>query len=176
MVATFQRLKGALVLAPVLGFPYFKGPKTGQFILDTDFCQMQTVGILSQIQQGWEVVIAYGSKKLNKSQQNYLSTKGELYAGLIWMDKYQYYLQHGLRFKWCTDSIALKHVHTMDPNGAIMEQWLHALSTYDFEVKHRTGTKHNNSDTLSRGGFPEEPESEGAADVHAIELINQRPL
>ncbi len=59
--------KGALVSAPVLGFPYFKGPKAGQLILDTDFCQTQTEGILSQVQQGQEVIITYGSKKLNKT-------------------------------------------------------------------------------------------------------------
>ncbi len=70
MIAAFQKLE-ALVSAPILGFPYFNGPKVGQFILDTDFCQTQTAGVLSQIQNGREVIIAYGSKKLNKSQQNY---------------------------------------------------------------------------------------------------------
>ncbi len=90
MKKVFESLKEALTTAPVLGFLYFSGPKAGQFILDTDFCQMQTAGILSQLQKGREVVITYGSKKLNKSQRNYPSTKGELYAGIMWMDKSVY--------------------------------------------------------------------------------------
>ncbi len=75
MIAAFQKLKEALISVPILGFPFFNGPKTGQFILDTDLCQTQTAGVLSQIQNSQEVVIAYGSKKLNKHQQNYPSMK-----------------------------------------------------------------------------------------------------
>ncbi len=96
MAKALETLKRAVTTAPILGFPYFKGPMAGQFILDTDFCQTQTAGILSQIQDGKETVIAYGSKKMNKSQRNYPSTKGELYAGITWMEKYPYYLQYGL--------------------------------------------------------------------------------
>ncbi len=176
MERAFKELKGALVTAPVLGFPYFKGPKAGQFILDTDFCQTQTAGILSQMQNGTEVVIAYGSKKLNKNQLNYPSTKGELYAGLTWMDKYQYYLQHGPQFKWRTDNSALRSVKTMDPKGAIVERWLGALATYDFEVEHRPGTKNTNADALSRGGFPEPAEPEGSPNIDALEAIEERPI
>ena len=34
------------------------------------------------------MVIAYGSKKLTKSQLKWPSTKGELYAGMYWVVKY----------------------------------------------------------------------------------------
>ena len=136
MAKTFETLKRALTTAPILGFPYFKGPMAGQFILDTDFCQTQIAGILSQMQDGKETVIAYGSKKLNKSQRNYPSTKGELYAGITWMDKFRYYLQHRPKFKWRTDNAALKWIKTMEPKGAILERWLTMLSEYDFEVEH----------------------------------------
>ncbi len=37
MEASFETLKASLVSAPILGFPYFRGPKAGRFILDTDF-------------------------------------------------------------------------------------------------------------------------------------------
>ncbi len=144
-----SRLKRALTTAPILGFPYFKGPMAGQFILDTDFCQTQIAGILRQMQDGKETVIAYGSKKLNKSQRNYPSTKGELYAGITWMDKFGFYLQYGPKFKWRTDNTALKWIKTMEPKGAILERWLTMLSEYDFEVEHCAGTKHGNTDALS---------------------------
>ncbi len=54
MTRAFNQLKRSLTTAPILGFLYFKGPMAGQFILDTDFCQTQTAGILSQMQDGRE--------------------------------------------------------------------------------------------------------------------------
>ena len=71
MVESFKALKGRLTTFPVLGFSHFRGAKAGKFILDTDFSIDQTAGILSQLQGGREVVIAYGSKKLEKCQKNY---------------------------------------------------------------------------------------------------------
>ena len=50
MQKSFEALKRALTTYPVLGFPYFKGPKAGRFTLDTDFCNDQIAGILSQEQ------------------------------------------------------------------------------------------------------------------------------
>ncbi len=145
----------------------------GQFILAMDFCQTQTAGILSQIQDGRETVIACGSKKLNKSQRNYLSTKGEFYAGITWMEKYHYYLQYRPRFKWRTDNVALKWIKTMEPKGAILERWLTMLSEYDFEVEHRAGVYHGNADTLSWGGKAEEadPEPDDTPAIQALCII-----
>jgi hypothetical protein len=153
MEASFHQLKKALVEAPILGFPYFHGPKAGRFILDTDFSGKQIGAVLSQNQEGREVVIAYHSKKLNAAQSNYPSTKGELYAGLFFMEKFRYYLQHGPRFIWRTDNSALTAVHKMEPRGAIVERWLSTLADFDFTVQHRAGTKHGNADGLSRGAY-----------------------
>ncbi len=150
MEESFKAIKRALTSYPVLGFPYFKGPKAGQFILDTDFSASQIAGILSQNQQGTEVVIAYGSKKLNSSQKNYPSTKGELFAGIHFMDKYRYYLQFGQKFLWRTDNKALRSVHTMKPPSSIIMRWLETLADFDFEVQHRAGKKHRNADAVSR--------------------------
>jgi len=150
MEKAFHQLKIALTSYPVLGFPYFKGQKAGQFILDTDFSGNQIAGILSQIQEDKEVVIAYGSKKLTKCQRNWPSTKGELYAGMAWMIKYRYYLQYGTKFLWRTDNNALKYIKTMDCPSGIVERWLNTLADFNFEVQHRAGKKHCNADGLSR--------------------------
>ncbi len=94
--------------------------------------------------------------------------KGELYAGIMWMDKYQCYLQHGPTFKWRTDNVALKHVRTMEPKGAIVEWWLGMLATYDFEGEHRAGNKHTNADALSRSVCPDPPDPEGEGGVEEV--------
>ena len=150
METSFEAIRTALTASPILGFPYFKGPKAGQFILDTDFAQTQIGAVLSQEQDGREIVIAYGSKKLSKSQQNWPSTKGELFAGMYFMLKYQYYLKFGPTFLWRTDNSALKYVETMTCPSGIIERWLTTIADFDFQVEHRAGTKHGNADGMSR--------------------------
>ncbi len=165
MVNSFEELKKRLVEAPVLGFAYFKGDKAGKFVLDTDFCKNQVSGILSQVQEGREVVIAYGSKKLNQSQQNWPSTKGELYAGIHFMDKYRYYLQFGRPFLWRTDNAALTYIRTMHCPSGIIQRWLGTLADFNFEVEHRPGKLHTAADQLSRHGHSvEDADSPGTED------------
>ena len=157
MEDSFEQLKKALTSKPVLGFPYFQGPRAGRFTLDTDFSNDQIAGILSQEQHGREVVIAYGSKKLSKSQQNYPSTKGELWAGIFFMEKYKYYLLFR-RFRWRTDNKALKAVRTMKVPQSTVLRWLSTLADFDFEVEHREGKKHTNADALSRHAPADDPD------------------
>ncbi len=160
MEAAFDELKRRLTHAPVMGFPYFRGPKAGEFTLDTDFSKDQISGVLSQEQKGQEVVIAYKSKTLNRHQRNWPSTKGELYAGMFYMNKYAYYLRHAERFRWRTDNDALRYCQTLEPPSSIIDRWLTSMADFNFRVEHRAGAKHTNADGLSRYGYPErEPTS-----------------
>ena len=156
MVQSFEALKKALTSAPVLGYPYFKGPKAGRFCLDTDFSRNQVGAVLSQRQgPNKEVVIAYGSKKLNSTQSNWPSTKGELYAGIFFMEKYAYYLKYGPEFLWRTDNQALKAVKTLNCPSGIVQRWLGTLADFNFVVEHRAGIDHRNADGLSRSAAAE---------------------
>jgi len=63
----FQALKDALCTAPVLGYP-----RPGKrFIFDTDAGNVGIGGLLSQVQDGSERVVAYFSKTLSKAERNY---------------------------------------------------------------------------------------------------------
>ena len=53
----FDTLKASLLHMPILGFP----TEEGRFILDTDASLFALGGVLSQLQDGQEVVIAYAS-------------------------------------------------------------------------------------------------------------------
>ena len=66
----FNRLKTRLVNSPILGYPR----NEGLFILDTDASLYGSGAVLSQMQDGEEKVIAYGSKSLSKTQRNYCTT------------------------------------------------------------------------------------------------------
>lgn len=62
----FKKLKCLLTIAPVLGCPLDQG----NMILDTDTSDVDIGAVLPQVQQGTEQVLAYGSRKLSKTQQN----------------------------------------------------------------------------------------------------------
>lgn len=99
----FDYLKECMLRAHILGFPLAEG----EFILDTDASNMSVGALLSQIQDNHEVVIAYGSKTLSKTQQNYCSTMKVLFAVFHFVtDVYQCYL-YSQHFTVRTDHASL---------------------------------------------------------------------
>lgn len=64
----FQELKTRLLTAPILAYPEVDGD---EFILDTDATGYAIGGVLSQVQDGKERIIAYGSRCLDKAERNY---------------------------------------------------------------------------------------------------------
>ena len=67
----FYTLKACLLQAPTLGFP----TEEGRFILDTDASLFAVGGVLNQLQDDWEIVIAYASRSLRFSQRRYCTTR-----------------------------------------------------------------------------------------------------
>ena len=59
----FTELKGHFSSPDILAYPLDEG----EYILDTDASDVAIGGVLSQVQNGTERVIAYGSRSLNKS-------------------------------------------------------------------------------------------------------------
>ena len=98
----FLNLKRCLTTAPILGYP---DPET-VFILDTDASGCSIGGVLSQMQDGKERVIAYGSKVLSKEERNYWVTRRELVAVVYFIKHYQHFLI-GKKFLLRTDHGAL---------------------------------------------------------------------
>ena len=85
---TFEQLKRELVGCDIVAHPQ----DDRQFILDTD-ASANTIGcVLSQVQDGKEKVIAYGSCTLSKTERNYCVTDRELLAVHHFMEYYKQYL------------------------------------------------------------------------------------
>ena len=142
----WQLLKDELVKAPILAYP---DPEK-EFILDTDASGYGIGAVLSQVQEGKERVIAYGSKALSKEERRYCVTRRELLAIVHFVKQYRHYL-FGQKFLIRTDHGALKYLlNFKDPQGQ-MARWLQVLDTYTFDIEHRAGRKHNNADAMSRG-------------------------
>ena len=77
----------------------------GKFILDTDASNRSIGGVLSQIQDGVERVIAYASRSLDRRESNYCVTRKELLAVVHFLRYFKQYLL-GRQFKVRTDHAA----------------------------------------------------------------------
>ena len=141
----FDTLKLALCSAPILTFPKAGLP----FIVDTDASNYGLGGVLSQVQDGQEKVVAYFSKTLSKAERNYCVTRKELLAMVKTLEHFHKYL-YGQEFLLRTDHASLKWLlQFKNPEGQIA-RWLERLQQYHFTIEHRPGRQHNNADALSR--------------------------
>ncbi len=86
--AAFEELKQNLTSAPILGYPLPGLP----FTLDTDASDKSVGAVLSQVQNGREIVIAYMSKAMNKHEQQYCITRKELLAVVVAIKNFHSYL------------------------------------------------------------------------------------
>lgn len=143
--AAFNTLKHHLITAPVLGYPL----DHGEMILDTDASDTGIGAVLSQMQGGTERVLAYGSRKLAKAEQNYCTTRRELLAIVDFTSHFRQYLL-GRPFRVRTDHSSLRWLTRMKEPEGQLARWLEKLAEYEFEIIHRPGRLHTNADSLSR--------------------------
>ncbi|MES9880251.1 MAG: RNase H-like domain-containing protein [Sedimenticola sp.] len=156
----FSSLKEKLTTAPILAYPDI----SAEFILDTDASNESIGAVLSQVQDGMERVVSYGSRSLTKAERNYAVTRKELLAIVYFVKQFRPYLL-GRQFRVRTDHGALSWLRSFkDPDGQIA-RWQSLLAEYDFVIIHRAGKSHTNADALSR--IPENQGEESAAHITA---------
>ena len=142
----FDRLKFELTSTNVLAYPNAKD----MFILDTDASHDCTGAVLSQIQNGKEMVIEYASHTMTKQEKSYCITRKELLAVHRYVLKFKHYLL-GRRFIIRTDHKSLIWLlNWRKPNTSQYCSWLADLQLYEFDIQHRKGEHHVNADSLSR--------------------------
>ena len=142
----FEELKERLTQPPILAFPMENG---GSFLLDVDASGSAIGGVLSQYQNNEEKVIAYGSHTLNPAQQNYCTTKRELYAVVYFVQHFKNYLL-GRKFILRVDHKPLLWLSRFREPTGILARWLSILGAYDYDIIFRQGYLHTNADSLSR--------------------------
>jgi hypothetical protein len=102
---SFETLKALLTTAPTLAYPL--PDRDAEFVLDTDASEYALGAVLSQIQEGEELVVANGSKALLSSQRNYCTTYRELLAIVEFVPFFKHHLL-GRRFRIRTDHSSLR--------------------------------------------------------------------
>ena len=145
-----ENLKKAFCSTPILAFPDFDK----EFIIDTDASNFAIGGVLSQIQDGEEKVIMYGSKVLSGSQLRWCTTRRELWAVFYFVTKgFRYYILEN-HFILRTDHAALRWMRTMldHTKDLALSRWLGFMQTYfdKMKVEYRKGIDHGNADAMSR--------------------------
>ena len=142
--SVFSALRASLMDAPILAFP----TETGLYILDMDASNFGLGGVLSQVQNDQERVVAYCSHALRPSQRRYCTTKREMLAAVAMCIQFRSYL-HGTRFTRRTDHKSLVWLHRFKDTEGMMARWLHALQQFQFSIVHRPGKDHGNVDGIS---------------------------
>ena len=116
---SFPKVKQILISPDIMAYPL----QDGQFVLNTDACDFSIGTVLSQVQNGKERVIAYGSKTLLKSERNYCVTDKELLAMKVFIEYYKHYLL-GRRFLVRTDYQALKWLFSLKDPKQRIARWI----------------------------------------------------
>lgn len=155
----FDTLKERLTSPPILAYADYTLP----FVLHTDASGDGLGAVLCQNQDGQERVIAYASRGLSKSEQNYPAHKLE-YLALKWAvtEKFHDFL-YGHDFTVFTDNNPLTYVLTSAKLDATGHRWLAELATYNFNIRYRAGVTNTDADVLSR--LPQNKESDAMKEM-----------
>uniref|UniRef100_A0AAG5DT40 RNA-directed DNA polymerase n=1 Tax=Anopheles atroparvus TaxID=41427 RepID=A0AAG5DT40_ANOAO len=141
---SFEELKKIISSDQILIYPDFKLP----FILTTDASNYALGAVLSQMQDGKERPIAFGSRTLNETESNYSTTEKEALA-IIWaVQKYKPYL-YGNKFTLITDHKPLTFIKTSTKNSKIL-RWRLELENFDYDIQYKEGKANVVADALSR--------------------------
>lgn len=105
--------------------------------------------VLAQDFDSVEHPVAYASKSLDKHQEHYAPTEGELLA-IMWAIRHFRSYLHGHHFILQTDHKALTYLMTSKHLTMKLTRYAMELQEYDFVIRHRPGHKHTDVDALSR--------------------------
>jgi len=148
----FVELKRRLTSTPVLTAP----TDHGKYILDTDASDFALGAVLQQTpDDGLTHVIAYASRSLSGPERRYCITRKEMLAVVFGLKKYRQHLL-GREILIRMDHTALTYLKRTPELIGQQGRWLDFLSEFKYDIVHRSGSAHGNSDALSRR--PCEPE------------------
>ncbi|CAM8948103.1 unnamed protein product [Rhodiola kirilowii] len=129
-LVAFEKLKKALVLAPIIQPPNWDLP----FELMCDASVYAIGAVLSQRVDKKLHTIHYTSKVLNGAQLNYSTTEKKLLAIVYAFDKFRPYLV-GSKTIVFTDHAAIKYLLSKKDSKPRLIRWILLLQEFDIEIK-----------------------------------------
>ena len=134
--------------APILKYPDFT-PSANPFQLHTDASATGIGVILEQSAH----VIAYASRALSKSEQNYSVIQKECLALVYALKQFPHYL-FGRPYTILTDHAPLQWLSAQKMEG-LLARWALATQEYEFNIQYKRGKDNGNADALSRKTYPD---------------------
>ena len=147
----FEKLKNALVSAPILIFPNMSEP----FMLVTDKSR-QAVGYIL-VQEGRNNrlhPVRYGEKSLDSAQKNYSVSEIEMLWIMEGIRHFHPFLANR-KFKVVMDHASLKYIKNLKMHTGRLLRWALFLMAYDFEVIFQNGESNLVADAISRRSYPD---------------------
>ena len=136
--------------------------------------------VLSHTLDDGEHPVAFASCRLTKAESNYSQIEKEALAIVFGVKKFHKYL-FGRCFSLITDhkpllSILSAKAEVPSVAAARMQRWAVFLSAYSYEIEFKGTKMHANADSLSRLPMQEEDDSEVAATMFKVSLIDGLPI
>ena len=125
-------------------------------------------------------MLEYASRNFNRAERAYCTTRREMAALIFGLKQFRPYIL-GRHFQIRVDNMALTFYRQMkDPTGQAA-RYLDFLSSFDFEVVHRSGARHTNADAISRirpceadGGEPCRQCNRRVTGQHSVNVVQTR--
>jgi hypothetical protein len=145
---SFDQLKEALVMAPVLAIPN----DDRKFRLETDASDVATGTVLSQQQSdGSYHLVGYASKSYNNAEKSYTTYDKEMLVVMRGLEEWQDLLIGAAEpFEILTNHRNLTYFRELQKLTSRQVNWTTKLQDYNFVIKHIDGTSNDRADALSR--------------------------
>ena len=124
-LTAFEALKACLISAPILEFP----TEDGRWDTDASLFAVGGGGILNQIQDDREMVVAYASRSLRLSQWRYCTTRREMLAVVVMCTYFRSYLR-GAQFTLRTDHTSLRWLQKFCNEIGMLARWYLLLGQF----------------------------------------------
>ena len=146
-VHAFNKLKAIMIHKPILRMPDFdKG-----FKLAVDASDFGVGAVLLQEMDGYDLPVAYYSKKLNQAQQHYSTIEKELLGLVSALQHFEVYAQSDSVLTILTDHNPLVYLERFRNKNKRLMRWSIELQDYNLEIVHIKGRDNVLADGLSRG-------------------------
>ncbi|CAF4782471.1 unnamed protein product [Rotaria socialis] len=148
MEVAYNKLREHVAKEVKLTYPDFSDG-AAPLTISTDASTVATGGVLQQLQNGVEHIIAFTSSTFTQTQRHYTVTELEILAIKASIRAFHPFIQNR-HFVLKSDHAPLLHLVSMRPFNGRIARTLEFLSNYDFEVQWVAGENNTLPDMLSR--------------------------